>query len=284
MLQSSPNDDEDMEINNPFALQRALRSTDNTLNQKNLSGAAKQSKNNVLNPDMFSKLQEIAQLPETPSENNAILDATDFEDDYEDSIFLDGDAYMKASYSVNADGSLPAFLFDDEEENPYADFMGDTQDASLKDLLKAVEKRSQDGKNDEQAAKAMHDDILADEQPFTRQSQAFLDGLGGDAEAAESAKAQRRQKQFQKYQSKYQSKLDQELEDWSSVLEHEQIAKEQPSNSLLKNESQQDPLANKGSTSDWVAVDDPSTGEQFYWNRKTGEMKLDLDWCVMLKE
>jgi hypothetical protein len=272
-----------MDITNPLDLQRALRSTDNTFNQKNMLGTDDIPKlKNTLDDDLLSKMQDIAEQPDAPSETNSMKKIDfDFEENDDNSFFLDGDAYMQASSNIRADGSLPDFIFS-PEENPYAEIIDETNDASLQDLIKAVEQKRLEGPNEEQA-KAMHDEIFAVEEAFTKQSKAFLEGLGGDAAAAQNAKSQRRNEQFKKEQSKYQNGLNQELDEWQDVLDQQQSERQQQRQQNASSFPQerttaqrQEQLDATEAPSEWVAVDDPSTGEHFYWNAKSGEMKWDL--------
>ena len=50
----------------------------------------------------------------------------------------------------------------------------------------------------------------------------------------------------------------------------------QPKQDAIDVTANSDPI-DVTANSEWVAVDDPSTGEQFYWNTETGEMKMELD-------
>jgi hypothetical protein len=279
--------DNDLMINNPLDLQRVLRSSDNTFKQKDLY-QSRRNQQNPIDDDLLSKIQQIAQQ-QVPSADaiNFDYDSDDGDDDGDDddddgSIFLDGDAYMQASSSLNPDGSLPAYMFGEgkapDDENPY----GDNQEEdgiSIQDLVRSVNEKQQQPPDLDQA-KAMRDQIFKDEEAFTTQSSEFLQALGGNVTAGKEATSLRRNKQYEKEQSQHFGKLEQALDDWQDVLQQDQTEKnrqrQQSRTSVPPPPEQQEEPTEKES-SEWVAVDDPSTGEQFYWNTETGEMMYELD-------
>jgi hypothetical protein len=274
--------DNDSKIDNPLDLQRVLRSSDNTFKQKDLY-QSRRNQQNPIDDDLLSKIQAIARQ-QVPSANamNVDYDSDDGDDD-DGSIFLDGDAYMQASSSLNPDGSLPAYMFGEgkapADENPY----GDNQEkdgVSIQDLIRSVNEKQQQPPDLDQA-KAMRDQIFKGEEAFTTQSSEFLQALGGNVTAGKEATSLRRNKQYEKDQSQHFGKLEQALDDWQDVLQQDQTEKnrqrQQSKPSVPPPPEQQEEEPTKNESSEWVAVDDPSTGEQFYWNTETGEMKFELD-------
>lgn len=289
VLRSSPvddlgdsSDDNAFEITNPLDLQRSLRSVDNTFKQKELYEG---QKNKPLDASIVSKIKEIArkQVPSPESMNVDYDSDEDGSDEDNFSVFLDGDAYMQASNNVKPDGSLPAFVFGEGEAPQNKDDQED-DDASIADLMRLV-KQKQDHPTDVDEAKAMRDRIFKDEEAFTAQSTQFLEGLGGNVTASEEAKSIWRKTRYEKEQSYEVEKLGAAVDSWQEIVQNNQTAKnkqrrqqKQPIAPIPQapSEQQAEEPIQEGS-SEWVAVDDPSTGEQFYWNAATGEMKFDLD-------
>jgi hypothetical protein len=279
--------DNDMKIDNPLDLQRVLRSSDNTFKQKDLY-QSRRNNQNPIDDDLLSNINAIArqQVPSADSMNVDYEsdDDDDADDDDDDgSVFLDGDAYMQASSSLNPDGSLPAYMFGEGkapgDENPY----GDNQEEdglSIQDLIRSVNEKQQQPPDLDQA-KAMRDQIFEAEEAFTTQSSEFLDALGGNVTAGKEATSIRRNKQYEKEQSEHFGKLEEALDDWQDVLQQNQTEKNrqrQESKTSVPpppKEEQEEPT--KKESGEWIAVDDPSTGEQFYWNTETGEMQMEVD-------
>eukprot|EP00980_Cylindrotheca_fusiformis_P001287 scaffold333_cov133-Cylindrotheca_fusiformis.AAC.13 len=286
-------DDDGLEISNPLELQRALRSWDNTFQQPELYQS---TPNTMNNSTIRSKLQEMMkQEAET-----AMKDDNDKEEDIEDddgSVFLDGDAYVRASGRIKPDGSLPGYIFgegDDPEaeDNPYGENNDDDGDdaAAMQELIRLINERKSSLNNDAdlEQAKVMRDKIFEGEEAFSNQSRAFLEGLGGNVTANEEATSNRRNTQYRKEQNDEFEVLEHALDEWQDVVKQKQTTKSQQRHHQQQNQKEQQPQKrieetthleqeDDESSDEWVLVDDPSTGGQFYWNTATGEMKWDLD-------
>ena len=310
-------DDENLIIGNPVDIQKALSSSSSSSSSSQLSPSP-----SSLSQEVMEQLQEIAAKSDyneeeeeedkenndttTTSTNNSIIDFEKYNlddneyDDDDDSVFLDADAYVQASNNLRPDGSLPDFIFQRQSMSTAATNPsngggggGVDDEPTIQDLIDLVNRKKQEAFDDDsggnlEKAKAMRDKIFADEGAFLSQSKEFLDGLGGNVQAAEEAKFNRRNAQYRKEQSREENKLDMALDEWQKEL----LSKQQQQNKRGNSNQEKDAKgkkspspSNRAATTaaattlpqgEWVAVDDPSTGEQFYWNSETGEMKWDL--------
>lgn len=257
-------------LQNPLDLQRQLSYSNSTFPPTDPN-----------NPDSL-KEKVLAQLQAIASKNlygengdydpnlaSNLLEENDIEDD---SVFLDADAYVQASNSLRPDGSLPDFIFEQETQSNISDENKSSTNTNeidptiqdLIDLVKDKRKRQEDNPIDLDQAKAMRDKIFDGEEAFLNQSKEFLEGLGGDTNAAKEATSKRRDAQYRKEQSKEEEKLDQALDEWEDQLIQQQEEKGNESTTDIPE-------------GEWIKVDDPITEETFFWNSETGEMKWELE-------
>jgi hypothetical protein len=132
-----------------------------------------------------------------------------------------------------------------------------------------------------------HRQVFETEQAFLEQSKLFQEGLS-DATAAKQAQAKRRGARYQ--QDQECQKLEQALDEWQHVLDErqqEQRQRRQQQRSSFETETtttnitentcddkrKEETPQEDDDESSWLLVDDQSTGDQFYWNSETGEMK-----------
>ena len=264
------NDNDTFMLENPLDLQRQLSYSNSTFPPTDPNNP------DSLKEKVLAQLQAIA-LKNSYGENgdydpnlaSNLLEENDIEDD---SVFLDADAYVQASNSLRPDGSLPDFIFEQETQSN----IGDKNKSSTKnneidptiqdliDLVKDKRRRQQDNPIDLDQAKAMRDKVFDGEEAFLNQSKEFLEGLGGDTNAAKEATSKRRDAQYRKEQSKEEEKLDQALDEWEDQLIQQQEEKGNESTTDIPE-------------GEWIKVDDPITEETFFWNSETGEMKWELE-------
>lgn len=264
------NDNDTFMLENPLDLQRQLSYSNSTFPPTDPNNP------DSLKEKVLAQLQAIA-LKNSYGENgdydpnlaSNLLEENDMEDD---SVFLDADAYVQASNSLRPDGSLPDFIFEQETQSN----IGDKNKSSTKnneidptiqdliDLVKDKRRRQQDNPIDLDQAKAMRDKVFDGEEAFLNQSKEFLEGLGGDTNAAKEATSKRRDAQYRKEQSKEEEKLDQALDEWEDQLIQQQEEKGNESTTDIPE-------------GEWIKVDDPITEETFFWNSETGEMKWELE-------
>ncbi len=152
--------------------------------------------------------------------------------------------------------------------------------------------------------KEIFDEVTREEQAYLEQtSKIFREGLTNKT-AAQEATNMRRSSQYRKNLFQELNKLEQQIQEFEILLQEEV----QKSHGMVSNQNVEgdDPITNDirendkrtdevvitkeftddvnaplheplhGPGEDWVLVDDPSTGEIFYWNSVTGEMKFDL--------
>ena len=225
------NDNDTFMLENPLDLQRQLSYSNSTFPPTDPNNP------DSLKEKVLAQLQAIA-LKNSYGENgdydpnlaSNLLEENDIEDD---SVFLDADAYVQASNSLRPDGSLPDFIFEQETQSN----IGDKNKSSTKnneidptiqdliDLVKDKRRRQQYNPIDLDQAKAMRDKVFDGEEAFLNQSKEFLEGLGGDTNAAKEATSKRRDAQYRKEQSKEEEKLDQALDEWEDQLIQQQEEK-----------------------------------------------------------
>jgi hypothetical protein len=183
-------------------------------------------------------------------------------------------------------------------------------DATLQDLVEVINNKDVSPQDPRQAEK-LHRQVFEHEQAYLEQSKLFQQGLT-NVTAAKEAQSTRRSARFREEQARDVQQLAQNLDEWQNVLQERQqqarrrrppppqqqqpppqqqqppppppppVAAERPppeprpspnrGNEDDNNAGESSPLSSK-----WVAVDDPTTGEQFYMNEDTGEMKWELE-------
>lgn len=184
---------------------------------------------------------------------------------------------------------------------PYYDDVVGGKEPTFDDILNLHRNMKERKPPSPEEEKEIFDQVFSDERAYLEQtSEMFREGLTNKT-AAQEATYQRRSRQYRKNLLKELSKLEIQIQEFEALLEQEdrnicnQIstgdsdASEEISSSqgrvvgpyVDQSTRQKDvaadletPLQNTGD--EWVLVDDPSTGEMFYWNSRTGEMKLDL--------
>ena len=169
------------------------------------------------------------------------------------------------------------------------------KELTLQDLTEAANNLSPPSLESQEE---LHRQVFENEKAFLEQSKLFREGLS-DAEKASEAQAKRRIEQFQKEQVKEIKELEKALEEWQVMLDEKQQQQEKEQQERLQqapkgeqpkqqqnddDESVRLPSIDPSSTlssegeetvAKWVQVDDPSTGDSFYWNEETGEMRWD---------
>ncbi|KAL3933567.1 MAG: hypothetical protein SGBAC_010339 [Bacillariaceae sp.] len=173
-------------IDNPGSLQRLIRGSDNTLWGSDIK--ASPNDNNRLDADTIAKLQEITEQEEAKKYNygndnvdefhkirdaelEEILEGTGGDNNEDLSYFLDEDDYMRASNAINADGSLPEYMFETYDNNYKQDTRPKQNDEpTMRDFLQALKQRNATPKkNSNLHAKEIRDAVFSQEQDFVSQ-------------------------------------------------------------------------------------------------------------------
>lgn len=243
--------------------------------------------------ELEAVVQEIWQLyPDTTNLTSSL-----------DSVFLDGDAYLKYSsteevqrakgYDGNSDGleaARPNSLFEKEliqfTQPPDAPY-GTTgnNEATFEDILAVHRAASHRAPPSQEEEKRIFDEVFKNEESYLDQtSEIFREGLTNKTAAEEATKI-RRGRAYQEKLLKEIEKLESAITEFEGFLSSEaemDRGKKEPMTDFGTDSTKDtqknapphvSPLSIQGEEADqWVEVDDPSTLDVFYWNSATGEM------------
>lgn len=164
-----------MVVDNPGSLQQMLRGADNTLWGSNMTPSTVGGYNKGLDASTLDKLREIVLQEEARDKNSVVDSKLEFDeipeddDDDGDTFFLSEDEYMKASMSINPDGSLPEYMFDRNSKmwDQAAEEEEGDEEMTMQDLMQALKKQEampdDDGKK---KAKELRDQVFSQEEAF----------------------------------------------------------------------------------------------------------------------
>jgi len=181
-------------IDNPGSLQRMIRGSDNTLwgSDMKYDKQASQRKRGF-DANTLAKLQEIAEQEASGNDDynddsaNERLELGELMGkDYEDvSYFLNEDDYMRASRAIQGDGSLPEYIFENDnifdnnneqqqarpKLKPKEKEEDDDDDLTMRDLMDSLKQRDAIPDDDgNRQAKEIRDRVFSQEPAFASQN------------------------------------------------------------------------------------------------------------------
>ena len=183
-------------------------------------------------------------------------------------------------------------------------------EATLEDVIAALNAAPLDESTKKQRSQTLHEQIMSEEQAYLQQSDLFRQSLT-DESAASEAFTFRRSARYREQQDEELQKLDEQMKEIEEIFKSRnsvqilcsecqcslgqtdeeafvsatnqrvcgpcyqlQITRSQETAPREDEEMEED--CSEVNRSEWVLVDDPDTGEPFYWNEKTGEMRYEI--------
>jgi len=288
-----------LDVSSPRELEDALRFV---VSDPKVTGAKRVK--DLLSKEELAQLQELVRLdeedrsnPHLPTKSFDALSAALITEDKDDEggVFLSGEDYLESRDFMNPDGSLtsettpfgtgkgaslkPEDLFSDdllEELNaappsPPSYSNVNTKNPTIQDLLDAQQRRDERLQSPtDNLNRKIHEEIMKDEQEFIHQSNTLFARGMIDLEAARQAQEERRTKRYQERLDRDVAELEKNLEEWDEVLRQKREEQKKQNSTEGNGVEVEEEEA-------WERVDDPSTGDHFYWNKVTGEMRYADD-------